>query len=104
MAECHSTQEHWRNHIQAWQESRLSQKAFCAMQELRYSTFCYWRRKLSCETHPQSILPLQLLPDQIGTARSTIELKHPGGLCLTVGPDFDPETLIRLLKVLDRVS
>ncbi|WP_419628885.1 IS66 family insertion sequence element accessory protein TnpA, partial [Thiolapillus sp.] len=32
----------WQSHIAAWQQSGLTQKAYCEQQELRYSTFGYW--------------------------------------------------------------
>ena len=32
----------WQLHIAAWQQSGLTQKAYCEHQELRYSTFGYW--------------------------------------------------------------
>ncbi|WP_419637505.1 IS66 family insertion sequence element accessory protein TnpA, partial [Thiolapillus sp.] len=39
----------WQPHISAWQQSGLTQKAYCEQQELRYSTFGYrcqpWRAK-----------------------------------------------------------
>ncbi|WP_419606009.1 IS66 family insertion sequence element accessory protein TnpA, partial [Thiolapillus sp.] len=31
----------WQLHIAAWQQSGLTQKAYCEQQELRYSTFGY---------------------------------------------------------------
>ncbi len=36
----------WQSHIAAWQQSGLTQKAYCEQQELRYTTFGYWVRKL----------------------------------------------------------
>ncbi|WP_419585961.1 IS66 family insertion sequence element accessory protein TnpA, partial [Thiolapillus sp.] len=36
----------WQPHISAWPQSGLTQKAYCEQQELRYSTFGYWVRKL----------------------------------------------------------
>ncbi|WP_419602546.1 IS66 family insertion sequence element accessory protein TnpA, partial [Thiolapillus sp.] len=35
----------WQLHIAVWQQSGLTQKAYCEQQELRYSTFGYWVRK-----------------------------------------------------------
>ena len=42
----------WQLHIAAWQQSGLTQKAYCEQQELRYSTFGYWVRKLRRVAEP----------------------------------------------------
>ncbi len=42
----------WQPHISAWQQSGLTQKAYCEQQELRYSTFGYWVRKLRRAAEP----------------------------------------------------
>ncbi|WP_419605831.1 IS66 family insertion sequence element accessory protein TnpA [Thiolapillus sp.] len=42
----------WQLHIAAWQQSGLTQKAYCEHQELRYSTFGYWVRKLRRAAKP----------------------------------------------------
>ncbi|WP_295539113.1 IS66 family insertion sequence element accessory protein TnpA [Thiolapillus sp.] len=42
----------WQLHIAAWQQSGLTQKAYCEHQELRYSTFGYWVRKLRRAAEP----------------------------------------------------
>ena len=42
----------WQSHIAAWQQSGLTQKAYCEQQELRYSTFGYWVHKLRRAAEP----------------------------------------------------
>ncbi|WP_419605817.1 IS66 family insertion sequence element accessory protein TnpA [Thiolapillus sp.] len=42
----------WQSHISAWQQSGLTQKAYCEQQELRYTTFGYWVRKLRRAAEP----------------------------------------------------
>ncbi|WP_419630925.1 IS66 family insertion sequence element accessory protein TnpA, partial [Thiolapillus sp.] len=42
----------WQPHISAWQQPGLTQKAYCEQQELRYSTFGYWVRKLRRAAEP----------------------------------------------------
>ena len=42
----------WQDHVTAWQVSDLTQKAYCEQQELRYSTFGYWVRKLRRVAEP----------------------------------------------------
>jgi hypothetical protein len=40
-------QAHWQQHIAAWQQSSLSQAAYCDAHDLVYHRFTYWRRKLT---------------------------------------------------------
>ena len=38
--------EYWHQHIQAWQESKLSQRAYCASQDIKVHNLSYWRKRL----------------------------------------------------------
>jgi hypothetical protein len=39
------TSEAWRELIQSWQASELTQKQFCAQYSIAYSAFHYWFKK-----------------------------------------------------------
>jgi hypothetical protein len=47
--------EEWSDHLQAWRESGLSQRAYCQQADLKLHQFGYWRRKL--ERAPSHNLP-----------------------------------------------
>ncbi|MBL1277569.1 MAG: hypothetical protein COB30_015915 [Ectothiorhodospiraceae bacterium] len=38
--------EFWQKHINAWQQSKLSQKHYCQQHDLRVANFGYWRTRL----------------------------------------------------------
>jgi hypothetical protein len=40
----------WRQHIEEWRNSGLSQQAFCRDRNLSYHQFHYWRKKLALAT------------------------------------------------------
>ncbi len=42
-----SLSDYWRQHIQCWHQTDLSQIAYCRSHHLSYHRFTYWRRKLS---------------------------------------------------------
>lgn len=46
--------DHWRQHIDDWRHSGLSQQAFCRNQDLKYHQFHYWRKKLSRTSHQEA--------------------------------------------------
>ncbi len=41
---------YWQPHIEQWQQSGQTQRAFCREHELNYDQFVYWRKKLSPPT------------------------------------------------------
>ena len=68
--------EQWRTHIQAWQESGLSQAAYCQQHELVCSRFGYWRRKLAGESLPASGFVQVVRPQ----STTVLSVRLPSGL------------------------
>lgn len=44
-----SNKEMWARHIKQWEESKLSQPAYCIQAGIKYMSFVYWRGLLSAE-------------------------------------------------------
>lgn len=44
------TQELWKKRIEAWERSDISQKKYCKQNNISYSAFKYWRKKLGLKT------------------------------------------------------
>ena len=89
-----ATPSEWEQLIEAQQASGLSQKAFCAQNQLSVATFGYWKRKLRQDSHAQSQrddrhssadawleLPVSV-PGKEGSHRWQIELDLGQGICL----------------------
>lgn len=93
----------WRNHIQQWSESGLSQSAYCRKNNLRPNRFTYWKQKFKTQNLPAEIV-------ELSTAQVTQMFTPPDqiGLKLNVGSDFQIEipdhfnqaTLAGVLQVL----
>ena len=85
----------WRNLIGQQQESGVSQKAFCKLNDICLSTFSLWKRKL---TQPDVTPPSQQsvaapewveLPPNLDSAvpeqsKRDLELELPGGVILRI--------------------
>ena len=58
-------QDYWKEQIQNWKISGLSQKQYCLDHSLALSTFCYWKRRLNkpAEVQRNTTTPLDLLRD-----------------------------------------
>ena len=98
----------WQEHIQSWEQSGLSQKAYCRAQSLALSTFGYWRRKISHRSKDRPrFYPLAVMPSPEKQAKAPC-----GGLQLIIGEkrflveignDFSEQTLKRLIVTLGQL-
>ena len=72
--------EYWRKHLEAWQRSDLTQKAYCGSQGLSVESLRRWRRreKVALAAAKAS---LTLVPVSVGTAATSgvVRLHSPGG-------------------------
>ena len=50
-----SLADHWSRHLRDWQNSTLSQSAYCREHGLNYHRFTYWRRKLMPKDPPVKV-------------------------------------------------
>ncbi len=46
MKNTQSKKQLWKNHIEGWKKSGLSQEKYCNQQEISYAAFGYWRSRL----------------------------------------------------------
>ena len=89
----------WTNHIESWQSSGLSQKAYCQQQGLNYNTFsarlCEYR-KVGKEKLP-ALIPVQVKP----VVSKLIVLKHGKGHQVMLPDSVSASWLAELLRCLD---
>ncbi len=53
----------WRHHLDAWQESGLTQVEYCLQNQLNKHTFTYWKAKLRKQSSLPPLLPVSVRPD-----------------------------------------
>ncbi|MDQ1278310.1 MAG: hypothetical protein QG555_1352 [Thermodesulfobacteriota bacterium] len=94
----------WQGRLAEWKEGGLTQTEYCRRNNLDPKNFLYWKKKIL----PRAVnLPLVELPSEI-VARSSRPANPQ--LCLLIDsryrleipPGFDDETLVRLIRLLDR--
>ena len=44
-----SKTRYWQEHVEQWQSSGLSQKAYCQQHDLKPHNLSYWKNKLDCQ-------------------------------------------------------
>ena len=106
---------HWRQVVADWERSGLSQAEFCRRRGIAAVTFAWWKRRLRQldESGGASRRPARYgkrrgradfvevsLPGPAVFGGFAYELALPGGACLRVAGDFEPERVARLLQVL----
>jgi hypothetical protein len=95
-------QRYWKKHITAWQDSGLSQAAYCRDHGLSIKVFGYHKRKLASVCEVQEVIPVPhsavpLIPNVI--CNRPIKLYVRDNLRLDIEPGFCQQTLKRILKV-----
>ena len=89
--------EFWKNHIQSWQQSGLTQIDYCRQNNLKNHQWCYWHRKILKPSDTDvKFIPLSFSPGKISP--SNINVVTPNGYRIEFDHGFDVSKLCRLLK------
>ena len=93
----------WPQHIEAWQCSGLSQRDYCAQQQINFRTFTARLseyRKLN-QSQAAALIPVQIEPvAPIPTSSSGLVLTHNNGHRLELPTSVSAKWLAELLKCL----
>lgn len=83
--------------VSQWQESGLTQVAFCNERKLSVKTFQYWLRKLRSENQSPDFVPVAVDRPDID---STIEIAYPSGVRLLIRHGISTGELKSLLTLI----
>lgn len=95
-----SPQKFWRHHIQAWQASGLSQRAYCKKNDLKEYRFSKWKNRLIKDDASHFVRVPFPVPAPI---KRGIQVFSPNGFRVDIQEGFDPIVLKKLLSVLGEV-
>lgn len=87
----------WEHHLEQWQNSGLSQRAYCRKHQLKPHRFYYWRCILRPKTEV-SFLPVTLSSDTTQQPH-LVRILMPNGCALELEGTTELEQLARLLTV-----
>jgi hypothetical protein len=85
--------EYWKDQIQKWQDSNLSQAKFCSQEGIKLNTFGYWRGIISSSKNnkTKNFASIQIIKDIDLQCDHKIEIKLTSGhvvyLPLKIGID-----------------
>lgn len=101
-------QSYWQDHIRAWEESGLSQAAYCEAHSLAIQTFGYWRRKFKVagEAARPRFFPLTVMtthgPAASEPSRINLTLQEKR-FSIELDDDFSATALQRLIVALEQL-
>mgnify|MGYP006865118633 CR=1 FL=1 len=93
----------WKQHIENWRSSGLTQKDFCLQHELKPHQFTYWKKRFVHTDAGITFVPLKFrrpLRPPSNTCSASIRVVVDRDLQIELGPDFDPRLLRRLITTL----
>ena len=94
----------WRYHFQDWQDSGLSQRAYCRKNNLSEYRFSRWKRRLANDETCCRFVPVPKPAQHLRSIkRGVLRVHCPNGFRIDVEDDFDPGLLKNLLTVLAEV-
>ena len=94
---------HWEAHLKAAAKIGLNRAEYCRQHHLSYHAMGYWHKRLSQKNSRQKFVPVKMALIQREDLReeSGPRIILPGKMSVTVGNNFPPATLDRLLTVLE---
>ena len=90
--------QYWQQHIKGWRESGQTRTVYCGQNNLRLTTFDYWRKKLREKTDPIKLVQVPT-PGRIPMDSAGLRLIVNQHYMIEVENGFCPSTLSQLLKV-----
>ena len=90
----------WREHVEAWDRSELTQVAYCTAHGLSTKSFYRWRHKRGEAVKAASpSAPLTLVPVKVGSTATAgvVRMRSPGGWSIEL-PGGDVAWLAELLR------
>ena len=95
-------QTFWQSQVAQWQDSGLTQVAYCRQQGLKVSQFGYWKKRLlpppSPQTAPRAVPGF--IPVQLTSARAALTVVVNESLRVEVQPGSDPARRRALVQTL----
>jgi hypothetical protein len=95
-------QQHWQHHIDAWQQTQLSQAQYCRYHQLDQSQFSYWKRKVLGASNTSTVSSLFTIA-QVETQHttSTLSVTLPNGVLIDGVDEMNAHVALKLLERLN---
>jgi hypothetical protein len=96
-------QRYWKEHLDAWQISGLSQVDYCRQHDLSRFRFQYWKRRFEGSVSMPALIEVPFASVMARKPQPALRLLVDDQHQIVVERDFDPVALRQLIGVLDRL-
>ncbi len=91
---------YWKQHIDSWQQTGLTQREYCRRHNLKHHQLVYWKKRFLKTETDVSFVPLKLedlldIPSGPKPASLTLVIDHQFKIEIRAG--FDPQLLRQLI-------
>ena len=98
---------YWKQHIDSWQQTGLTQAEYCRQHNLKHHQLVYWRKRFLKTETDVSFVPLKLedlldIPARQDQASLTLVINND--LKIEIRAGFDAQLLRQLIYVLRRLT
>jgi len=94
---------YWKEHLDAWQISGLSQVEYCRQHDLSRFRFQYWKRRFEGSVSMPALIEVPFASVMARKPYQALRLVVGDHYQIAVERDFDPMALRQLIGVLDRL-
>jgi len=96
-----ANRQRWFDRIETWEQSGLTQKAFCEQQQLGLGSFQRWRGIFMRGEKPETSSAVSFLPVNVTVSKaSSLALLIDDHLRIEIPAGFDPATLKQVIQAL----
>jgi transposase len=91
----------WKMHIEAWEESGITQTEYCRIHGLNAGQFTYYKSQRKRKAGTNTLVPIQINPDLFPSeppGGSKLRLNIENGFQIEIENDFDPSLLTALIR------
>jgi len=94
---------YWRQHLDAWQASGLTQVAYCQQLGLSRFQFQYWKKRFQESASLPALIEVPFSSVMVRKSYQALRLVVRDEYQIAVERDFDPVALRQLIGVLGRL-
>ena len=93
----------WRNHLDQWSKSGLTQSAYCKANDLKSNRMTYWKNRFKRQSFPVEFV--QISPTRVSQlvhsrTREALRLNVDLGFQIEIPDGFSKTTLSQILQVI----
>jgi hypothetical protein len=93
----------FEEHMRRWRSSGLSQAEYCRRNELKWSTFHYWRKRIQDSATAVSLVQVPISQNMSCHTGQELTLNLGDRYRVEIGDNFNPTTLAKLVDTLERL-